>query len=233
MVELVPEVMPYVYEVLKSCRSTFFFLDCGCGLGKWGMIIKHEVLVDKELWSLNKEYFLVGCDVWKPYLLELRNLKVYDELVKCDVAFLPFKKEAFHLVLMTEVLEHVGKKKGYKTINEAMRITRRRIILSTPSYFFHVCKGTRLVNPYDEHFSIWTATDFSRLGFKVRGVGSRVRIPGLGAFLPLNPIALSRLSTPMQLILNLLGSLFLALARSIVPISRCILAIKDKKDYES
>src|SRR3989337_3656623 len=86
---------PFVLNEIPNLTAQTV-LDCGCGHGIWGYIMR----VTR---SGNKTY-MVGLDCTLEYLKFNKKHKVYDDLVQADIAFLPFKKASFDFVLASEVI---------------------------------------------------------------------------------------------------------------------------------
>jgi len=142
-------------------------LDVGSGRGSWGFLIK----------VYKKSQFLIGLDIWKPYLDKLNRLKVYDDLMRVCLPYLPFQEKSFDVTLASEVLEHLTHQDGLIFLNELDRVTRRRIIISTPLNL----PQNRIVdgNPFNKHRSEWKPKELRRLGFEVKRIK---RLPKTLAF---------------------------------------------------
>jgi SAM-dependent methyltransferase len=132
-------------------------LDAGCGTGLFGVVFK-------AMRRLNAPT-LIGCDIFAPYLKAIPN-GIYDDLVCCDIAHLPFRDKAFSGVVAVEVIEHLDKIRGARALKEFERVSCRIIGLSTPKgYQMRSCEDG---NPCQSHLSGWNVNEFKRLGFKVR-----------------------------------------------------------------
>ena len=70
-----------------------------------------------------------------------------------------------------EVIEHLNKSDGYKMVQELDRISKKRVILTTPNGFHEILEA---VNVYEIHRSERTTTELRKLGFKLRGMGIRL-----------------------------------------------------------
>jgi hypothetical protein len=64
-----------------------------------------------------------------------------------------------------EVIEHMEKPEGRKLLSEAERVSKERVIVSTP------LRGARYWYTAEHHPSRWTVNDLRKLGYTVRGVG--------------------------------------------------------------
>jgi len=60
-------------------------LDVGCGFGEWGFIIRTRK---------HGSPFLIGVDVWRPYLERIQSLNIYDELIQVKIPRIPLKKKS-------------------------------------------------------------------------------------------------------------------------------------------
>jgi len=87
---------PFVLNEIPNLTAKCV-LDCGCGYGIWGYLIR--------VCRSGNEAYIVGLDCIPKYLKFNKEHKVYDDLVRGDVAFLPFKEVSFDFVLASEVIE--------------------------------------------------------------------------------------------------------------------------------
>lgn len=95
-------------------------LDVGCGDGSY-------------LCHANCNY-AVGLDISRSKLQHAKeNLKrkhIYD-LVAADAEHLPFRNSSLHVVLASELIEHVPD--PVRTIREIMRVCKEKVVISTPT----------------------------------------------------------------------------------------------------
>jgi len=146
-------------------------LDVGAGWGKWGFLTK------KHYCEIVRNYtdtpYVAGLDIFFPYLITLKNHKIYDLLVNSNGLNIPFKNSVFDTVIASEILEHLDKKEGYYFIDELKRITKKRLIITTPNYFYKQ-KGENTpegYNAHEEHKCSWKTGELKSLGFKCYGSG--------------------------------------------------------------
>jgi predicted SAM-dependent methyltransferase len=92
----------------------------------------------------------VGCDIYRPYLDQLRR-KNYDGLVLCDASKLPFRKKSFSVCLAVEVIEHLEKDEAIACLKSLEEIITNIVIVTTPNGFTRQKSLTG--NPYEEHKS--------------------------------------------------------------------------------
>ena len=148
-----------IWRVLdKNSRS---YLDVGCAKGGTGLVLRMH----------GCKAFVVGADLYLPYLEELKSKKIYDGLVYCDARHLPFKEKSFDVVLAIEVIEHLSKDEGLNFLKKAEEIASRQVVITTPVGFmkmFH--KNLKPIeNELQEHKSGWLPEEFKELGYRVRG----------------------------------------------------------------
>jgi len=145
-------------EIPKLIESRV--LDVGCGHGIWGFLMRSE--------RSGEESYIVGVDLFKPYLQHCKKYRVYNDLVLCHASKLPFRKKSFDLILACELIEHLSKHDGYHFLDDIEKIGTK-IILSSPNGF----KEQKAKDiPYTEaHKSAWGPPDFISRGYKVHGLG--------------------------------------------------------------
>jgi ubiquinone/menaquinone biosynthesis C-methylase UbiE len=80
-------------------------LDVGCGTGTFGNVLTAV--------RRTKKPFLVGCDIYKPYLRML-SPNIYDGVVQASATHLPFKDRSFNNVVSIAVIEHLEKINGVR-----------------------------------------------------------------------------------------------------------------------
>jgi SAM-dependent methyltransferase len=136
-------------------------LDVGCGTGRAGAIIKRH----------RRHIFMVGVDVFMPYLQNCRENNIYNTLIYCDARRLPFREKTFDVAICREVIEHLEHQEGQELIEKLEQIAQRQVIVTTPVgvYEQHEYDG----NPFQEHKSFREPRDLRCLGYTVRGVGIR------------------------------------------------------------
>ena len=144
-------------------RANKTLLDVGCGPGRPGEIIKRH-----------RDVYTVGTDIFLPYLKNCQQHQSHDEIVQCDVRFLPFGSESFDAVLCKEVVEHLRKQEAGDLVKQLEQIARRQVIITTPVgrepedvYQEHAPNN----NPFERHRSAMKPKELRKLGYTVRGVG--------------------------------------------------------------
>jgi len=145
----------------KSAKS---ILDVGCGKGEPMKFINRA-----------RNFYTVGLDIFKPYLIKAKKNNVHDDYVLCDVRYMPVRDKSFDVVLCIEVLEHLKREEGVNLIRAMERVACRQVILTTPvsRYEQHAYDD----NPYQEHRYMWSVDEIKRLGYSIKGAGLK-GIPG-------------------------------------------------------
>lgn len=149
--------------ITKYTKGTSYIVDISTGLGKNGYIMR----------VFSKPDYLVGLDLFLPYLKVVQRHKIYDDVILCDVSNLPLKDGSFDIAVATEIIEHLSESKGLQLLEETHRIAKRRIIVTTPNKP-PLRKGVLSqegFNQYEAHRSSWTVKDFKSRGFQVFGLG--------------------------------------------------------------
>lgn len=155
---------PHIVDVLDEIPlQTKSLIDVGCGKGVLGALMR--------IYRPRCER-VVGVDIYEPYLDFCIANNFYDEVYKHDLQNvpLPFRDKEFEVSTCVEVIEHLDKKYGFSLIHELERITKNRLIMTTPNIWWGKQKNIRYDNPYGWHRSRWYVTDFKKLGFDVKGV---------------------------------------------------------------
>lgn len=142
------------------CRKVV--ADLGCGFGKWGHLIRSWADVG------GNTAYLIGCDIYKPYLLTIKKYNHYDELICCDIRKLPFKKDTIRTCIVFEVLEHLSKSSGRQLLKQLEIICKGKILIFTPiNYPQEAIRD----NSFEKHESFRTLSEFERMGFSAYTFG--------------------------------------------------------------
>jgi len=150
-----PTLNSYILDVLPNNLDGLIVLDVGCGFGEWGFLIKTRK---------QGAPYIIGMDIWLPYLEKLHPLNIYNELIQADAPYVPLKSKSIDIALACEVLEHLPKGQGNILLKELERVTKKLIVISTPlNYPQKDVHG----NPYERHVTEWAPDELKQLGFKV------------------------------------------------------------------
>jgi 2-polyprenyl-3-methyl-5-hydroxy-6-metoxy-1,4-benzoquinol methylase len=135
-------------------------LDIGCGSGQ-----------PVEFINRHRQFYVVGIDLFQPYLRYLKQNEIYDDCILADVCQLPARPKKFDIVFALELVEHLEKEEGLRLINTMEKIARRQVILAVPNGGYRQGAMKTEPNPYQKHKSIWFPAELKQRGYKVRGSG--------------------------------------------------------------
>lgn len=113
---------------------------------------------------------ILGCDLWEEYL-KIANR--HWPVIKLGMNELDrFIDESFDVILCIDVLEHLELQDALKSIEHMKRISRKKVIIYTPSQYItneeHVENAWGLgENPYQRHRCFLEPTVLENIGFKI------------------------------------------------------------------
>jgi ubiquinone/menaquinone biosynthesis C-methylase UbiE len=140
------------YKYLDKRVQTI--LDIGCGKGDPMLFINRH-----------RKFYVVGVDVFSPYLDMCKRRGSHDELVQGDIRELTFAGKSFDAVLALRVLEHLTQEEGQELLGKMESIGRYQVILITPVEEFKQSKYDE--NEFQEHKSVWKPNQLKKMGYKV------------------------------------------------------------------
>jgi ubiquinone/menaquinone biosynthesis C-methylase UbiE len=195
-----PTLDPIVLPLIEGQR----ILDVACGRGKWGYLLRTNYWCTKHGKSDEEPDYLVGVDIFLPFLTKVKYHRIYDDLIQCHVSYLPFKDRCFDAVLASEIIEHLEHSEGMLLLSEIERTAKKVVILTTPNLLrkrggLNTPEG---FNPYEKHVTRWGIKLLRARRYKVYGVG----------FLPfvLSPI-LNAILSPISFIIPYLSTHIVAI----------------------
>ena len=126
-------------------------------------------------------------DIYKPTIDVSKKKKIHSKYVVGSVldADKHFKPKSFDSVVALDLIEHLTKKEGLILIKKMENIACKNIIIMTPNGFTN--QNAYDKNPYQVHKSGWTAGEFKKLGFTVRGMRGLKSLRGDYASLKYQP----------------------------------------------
>lgn len=138
-----------------ECASV---LDVGCGERSPLSFFASEIA------------YRVGVDAHEPSIEKSRAENIHSEYVISNVSEIgnKFAPGSFDCVLLLEVIEHLPRDMGASLLAQCERIARKRVVVSTPNGF--VEQPPIFGNPFQEHLSGWTPSDFTERGYEVTGI---------------------------------------------------------------
>lgn len=157
---MVKRFLDKMLKVTEACRGhneELTVLDVGCGEGFVANFLYDKI---KGLKITAVDYFDEAVN--KAKLDNKRNIS----FEKGDIYHLNYGKNAFDLVMATEVLEHLDKPN--EALKELMRTAQKYVVVSVPNEPFF-CLGNllsgknikRFGNPID-HINHWTSAGFEK-----------------------------------------------------------------------
>lgn len=110
-----------------------------------------------------------GCDVHRPTLETARDNGLRTAVVQTDVRSLPYRDNAFDVVVSLDVIEHFEKPDALRVLDELDRVAASTVVVQTPSGF--VPQPPTDTEPWQEHRCGFEADELRARGFAVRGLG--------------------------------------------------------------
>lgn len=162
-------------SLLVKQTSALVLADIGCAEG----------FLPRYLRKLHPQIRFTGIDIDRSALKRGKELNPWFPATQANIYEMPYKSNAFDLVLCLEVLEHL--ERPDRAVAELKRITRRYCLFSVPREpFFRMAnflRGknlTRLGNDVD-HINHWNKASFIKFmkGFDLRIVDMKTSFPWL------------------------------------------------------
>lgn len=148
----------------QSLGNPKTILDLGCGDGNL-----------MELLAEGKKWKVTGVDIYAKNVKAASKRSIFIKVFKADIIkFVKqqiIKKKKYDVVFCSQVIEHIGRKKGEELLTLIDSIARRRIIMGTPRDFMEQPQSYLRNNPHQIHKSGWSEEDFRKKGYKVFGIG--------------------------------------------------------------
>ena len=100
--------------------------------------------------------------------MKTRKYNPYDDLIICDVSYLPIRKDAADLIIACEVVEHLTKKAG-EAFLKALPEAGKKVYVTMPCGNYP--QGTIRGNQFENHRSTWTKQNLEKLGYATEITG--------------------------------------------------------------
>lgn len=143
-----------VFCLQKELRNCQNVLDIGCGPSS--PLQYCQGIKDK-----------IGVEPFKEYVLQSKKMGIHSKYINKKIEEVNFPQKSVDAVIMIEILEHLSKNDGFKTLGKVEKWARKKIIITTPNGFF---KQKENKNPLQKHLSGWTAEEMKKMGYKVYGL---------------------------------------------------------------
>lgn len=147
----------YYSTLEKELEGMESVLDVGCG-------------DNSPLVRVKKKFRSVGVDTFAPSIKKSKKNKIHDDYKIGDILELDsfFKPKSFDAVIALDVVEHFVKQDALNLIKSMEKVARKKVIILTPNGFAK--QDAYNGNPFQEHKSGWSISDFKKLGYKIRGM---------------------------------------------------------------
>jgi predicted SAM-dependent methyltransferase len=150
-----PSLEPHINHLFGVYQPNRI-LDVACGRCEWS--------------RLRPQADWTAIDLFLPYLREcIRNDVRGLERVRGTATVLPFRSRSFDLVLCAEILEHLPPLDGFRMLQEAKRVSKHAVIVTTPADpLGRHAQEVLNDNPLERHITATTQKELGECGFEVR-----------------------------------------------------------------
>lgn len=168
-------------ESLFGCQSV---LDVGCG-------------ESSPLCELALPIDLVGVDAHGPTIERATSRGCHQRYELADVRTIldRFGPDSFDAVVALDVIEHLEKEDGWALVEAMEVVARYRVVIFTPNGFLE--QEAFDGNSAQVHRSGWSAIEFSRRGYTVKGARGWRPLRGQYCVPRLRPVRLGRMVSVM------------------------------------
>lgn len=161
-----------IFQQLPEVKSV---LDIGAGFGKFGVLLREHL--DIRLMRYRKEDWRTTIDcieIWHDYINPIHRY-VYDCIYIGDAVQLSKTIPNYDVIILTEVIEHIPKKRGMMLLKNLYKKCNLGISLSFPGTFKEGSRNN-WPNPYELHRCLWTPEDIKKEFKNVYTVGKSAAV---------------------------------------------------------
>lgn len=157
--EQIPDVVKAV-----AAYQPHSILDVGIGCGKYALLLREYMEGSTRPPSLalnpaTRELRIDGVEVFEDYVTDVQHL-LYDRIMIGDIVDLAPALEAYDVIMLIDVIEHIPRPLAIGVIDQLLGRARRGIVLATP---YKPCpQGALFGNPRETHVDLWSKRDFAR-----------------------------------------------------------------------
>lgn len=151
----IDSVPPIVHALVELDQPTpLEIIDVGAGWGKYGLLAREYL-----------GHAIDGLDVHPDPVLDFVRERIYRRFYHLNALTAPpaFWRP-YDLVLMVDVIEHMGMEEGAALLGRLILFHCCRVLVATPKVFFE--QGPVGGNPYERHLSFWGWQEFRPFGIK-------------------------------------------------------------------
>jgi len=149
---LIPTLDFLLEEELSDCESV---LDLGCG----------PLSPVRRLRGRIKS---VGVEAFEPYVEAARLNSTHDQVICSKILDIDFDAGSFDAVILIDVIEHLSEEDGYRILEAAQTIAKKKVIVNSPNGF--IAQSSLDDNPLQAHLSGWSFDLMKSLGFRTTGL---------------------------------------------------------------
>ncbi len=167
--------LDYVSAIEYAVGDAARVLDVGCGnnspIGRFQRPVPHAT----------------GIDMHAPWIEESRRKGIHDAYVQMNALKIAgtFGAATFDVVLACDVLEHLPRDGAADLLAQMEQVASQRVVVLTPNGFLE--QGETWGNPHQVHRSGWTAAEFRKRGYDVRGLNGLKALRGERGQIRLRP----------------------------------------------
>lgn len=153
-----PELLHPLVSIMSQANPKTM-LDVGCGYGKFGFLAREYL----GLWTdgngdKHKLETVDAIEAHEAYIGPLQR-EVYDTIMIGNICTLCDNIGDYDLILMVEVLEHLGAESGQRVLG-VLKERAKALVVTTPKVVKD--QGAEFGNDYEIHRSQWEPKDFAK-----------------------------------------------------------------------
>ena len=120
-------------------------------------------------WFSRKPRRTIGVDIFEPSIERSRAAGIHTEYHKLDVLEIgeQFEPGSVDVIAAFDLIEHLTEQDGLRLLHMSERIARR-VVIFTPNGWLD--QGEYDGNPWQQHHSGWSVSQFRSLGYDVHGL---------------------------------------------------------------
>jgi SAM-dependent methyltransferase len=169
-----PGIEPWIAGILKRHQLNFI-LDLGSGIGFWGYLIKSYVARGST-----EQPKVIGVDLDIEKLSWLKKMNLYDEVVRSDIRYLPFRDKSFDTIMAIEslyfkdfwnsldVIEALSTDGGLIILSRGLSEDDRRELIKRGYDVYHVYLRGLMLRRINDGKDLFSDAKLKRLAFLIK-----------------------------------------------------------------